>query len=66
MLLNAGSGAFYPPVSFATGSQPRAVSVGDFNGDGRIDAAVANAGPGNAVVLLNDGAWPDADAPLIG
>lgn len=32
---------------------PESVAVGDFNGDGRADLAVANSGSGNVSVLLN-------------
>jgi hypothetical protein len=35
--------AFVAPVSYATGTTPAAVAVGDFNGDGRDDMAVASA-----------------------
>ena len=34
--------AFDKKVDFATGSSPRSVSIGDFNGDGKLDLAVAN------------------------
>ncbi len=45
--------AFTPQQSFATGSQPMAVAVGDFNGDGKPDLAVANYVANNVSVLLN-------------
>jgi hypothetical protein len=32
--------------------------VGDFNGDGWPDLAVANAFPNGVAILLNDGNWP--------
>ena len=41
------------------------MAVGDFNGDGRPDVAVANAGSGTVSVLLNDGGWPDRNAPSL-
>jgi hypothetical protein len=50
------------PVSFATasdfgtGSSPAFVLVGDFNGDGRQDLAVANGGSNDVSILLDDGA----------
>ena len=38
---------FGPPKTYAVGTNPVAVVVGDFNGDGKTDLAVANAGSGN-------------------
>jgi hypothetical protein len=42
VLLQQTNGVFLPAVSYATGSQPRAVKSGDFNNDGRLDLVVAN------------------------
>lgn len=43
------------PVAFyAVGALPRAIAVADFNGDGRSDVAVANAGDGTVTVLFGD------------
>jgi hypothetical protein len=58
VLLNttpAGASAptFAAQQPFAVGSGPDAVAVGDFNGDGRPDLAVANANGGTMSVLLN-------------
>jgi FG-GAP-like repeat/Abnormal spindle-like microcephaly-assoc'd, ASPM-SPD-2-Hydin/FG-GAP repeat len=40
----------------ATGSSPLSVATGDFNGDGKLDLAVANSGSGNNVsILLGNG-----------
>jgi hypothetical protein len=55
VLLGNGKGAFQataenPP----TGVDPQALAVGDFNGDGNLDLAVANAG-GTVTVLLGNG-----------
>src|SRR5262245_42717254 len=36
--------SFGAKTDFATGDKPRSVAVGDFNGDGTLDLAVANAG----------------------
>src|SRR5438132_4232718 len=50
------------PVTFATatnfglGTTPLSVAVGDFNGDGKQDLAVANDGSNNVSVLLGNGA----------
>jgi len=42
-------------VNFAAGSNPQSLAVGDFNGDGKADLAVANYNSGNVSVLLGDG-----------
>ena len=42
VLLGNGDGTFQPQVTYAVGSCPDAIVAGDFNGDGRIDLAVAN------------------------
>src|SRR5207245_2632375 len=55
VLLGNGDGSFQPVQSFAAGSDARAVAVGDFNGDGRPDLAVANAGSNTVSVLLGNG-----------
>src|SRR5205085_1783050 len=48
---------FGSPVVLGTGSDPRAVTTADFNGDGKLDIAAANQGSGtNTIsVLLGDG-----------
>src|SRR5262249_36347335 len=57
VLLGDGSGAFSPasrsPLSVRR--YPLSVAVGDFNGDGNLDIAVANAGSKNVSVLLGYG-----------
>src|SRR5262249_47685951 len=47
------SAAFLPQQTFATGSAPSSVAVGDVNGDGRPDLLVANFGSATVSVLLN-------------
>src|SRR5262249_48085849 len=37
--------SFAPPVTFPVGVDPRAVTVADFNNDGKPDLAVVNQGP---------------------
>jgi hypothetical protein len=45
--------SFAPAVSFFTGTEPISVAVGDFNGDGKPDLAVADASSNAVSVLLN-------------
>ena len=40
---------------FDAGSNPQSVCTADFNGDGKMDLAVANSGSSTVRVLLNDG-----------
>ncbi|MEZ2280071.1 MAG: FG-GAP-like repeat-containing protein, partial [Microcoleus sp.] len=44
---------FATKVDFTTGTGARSVSIGDFNGDGKPDLAVASQGSNNASILLN-------------
>jgi hypothetical protein len=78
ILLGNGNGTFTPAsgspitVSFA----PESVAVGDFNGDGKLDLAVANecgsdptcSSPGNVAILLGngDGTFTAAPSPSVG
>jgi hypothetical protein len=58
ILLADGAGGLAPasgsPV--AAGSAPLAVAAGDFNGDGRLDLAVANNASNDVSILLGNGA----------
>jgi FG-GAP-like repeat len=47
--------SFSSPVSYAVGTGPIEVVVADFNGDGKPDLAVANAGSNNISILLGNG-----------
>ena len=49
--------------AFAVGTSPVSVTIGDVNGDGRPDAAVANADSRDLSVLLNDGNWATLPPP---
>jgi len=40
---------------FSAGNDPRAVAIGDFDGDGKQDLAIADAGTNSVSVLLGDG-----------
>jgi uncharacterized repeat protein (TIGR01451 family) len=46
---------FASAVTYPVGNGPSAVVVGDFNGDGKLDLAVANAGSNSVSVLLGNG-----------
>jgi FG-GAP-like repeat len=46
---------FGNPTNYPVGTQPGAVATGDFNHDGRLDLAVANAASNNISILLGNG-----------
>ncbi len=50
-----GASAFQSAVSYAAGTNPAALALGDFNGDGKTDIAVANNGSGNVTILAGNG-----------
>ncbi len=53
------------PVSVGSGagSEPFSIAVGDFNGDGNLDLAVANFDDGTVAILLGDGTGYFSPAP---
>src|SRR5262245_32475521 len=53
VLLGSGTGTFQSAAPYAAGDAPASVAVGDFNGDGRPDLAVANLLSDSVSVLLN-------------
>jgi len=55
ILLGDGTGNFALASSPMTGDDPTSVAVGDFNGDGNLDLAVANGNSNTASILLGDG-----------
>jgi FG-GAP-like repeat len=65
---SGGDPSFAPGPSLPLGATPVAAAVGDFNGDGSQDLAVANAGYRNNLrILLNDGSahfLPAEGSPL--
>lgn len=68
ILLGRGDGAFTPaPDSpFQAGKSSTAVAIGDFDGDGIGDVAVANMGSDDVTVLLGgrSGLWPAKGSPF--
>ncbi|MCO5053821.1 MAG: VCBS repeat-containing protein [Verrucomicrobiae bacterium] len=52
ILLGRGDGTFGPPTNCLADGSYHAVAVGDFNGDGQADLAVAESTPGNQVHVL--------------
>jgi hypothetical protein len=55
VLLGTGTGAFIGATDVAAGESPYAVSVGDFNSDGKQDLAAANVGSNSVAILLGTG-----------
>jgi hypothetical protein len=55
VLLGNGDGTFQAPRNFGTGTRPNSVALGDFNGDGLADLAVANETSGSVSLLLGNG-----------
>ncbi len=49
----SGTIAFIPKVDFTTGTQPNTVIIGDIDGDGKPDMAVANQGSASTSMLAN-------------
>jgi len=59
VLLGNGDGTFGMKTNFVTGKNASSVAIGDVDGDGRPDLAVANEGANTVSVLLgnNDGSF---------
>jgi hypothetical protein len=53
--LAAHAGQFLDAPQYPVGASPQAVAVGDFNGDGNLDVAVANSTDNTISVLLGNG-----------
>ncbi len=68
VLLGNGAGSLGQPIktlTSTTGGSPSSLVMGDFNDDGRPDAAAPNLGSNNVAVLLNDGDWPNQNSPRL-
>jgi hypothetical protein len=55
VLLGDGDGTFQPNVDYATAVGPIAVTLGDFNGDGKVDLAVSDGSSNTVSILLGNG-----------
>ena len=68
ILLGIGGGGFAasPGSPFNTGAQPASLVVGDFNGDGVADLAVANSGSNSILIMTGDGSgtFSAGNAPI--
>ena len=63
ILLGRHDGTFFVAPSITVANIPSALATGDFNGDGKIDIAVANSGGSSVTILLNDGLGGFTPAP---
>ena len=48
----AQTASFGPATNYSVGGNPQSVAIGDLNGDGTLDLAVANQGSGTISILL--------------
>ena len=55
LLLNNGDGTFQPATTLSAGPYPGSIAAADFNGDGKVDLAVTNAGNAEVSILLGNG-----------
>ena len=72
VLLNSGNGAFQAAKTFTAGTSPTSIAVGDWNGDGKQDIAVADTYSTNmpqAKLMLylgnGDGTFQEKPAPQV-
>jgi hypothetical protein len=56
---------FAPAVNYGAGTNPTSVTSADFNGDGRIDFAVANQGVGLGYATIHIGSGTGIFAPAV-
>src|SRR5215472_9807957 len=55
IFLGNGDGSFQPQVTYPAGTLPASIVTADFNGDGKLDLAVANVIDNTISVLLGNG-----------
>jgi uncharacterized repeat protein (TIGR01451 family) len=55
LLSGIGDGTFTDGAKYPVGADPQAAAIGDFNGDGSADLAVANLSSSNVSILLGNG-----------
>lgn len=57
IFLGNGDGTFQPPINNLAAATPLAIAIGDFNGDGKLDAAVGenNVGVSQLEILTGNG-----------
>jgi len=55
ILFGNGDGTFQPPIDYPVGNRPSGPAIGDFNGDGAPDIAVASMNSNDVTIFLNDG-----------
>ncbi len=53
MLVNTDEGGFQAKLDYVTGGHPNSIAIGDLNGDGKPDLAIANSSENTLSVLLN-------------
>ena len=61
----ASTGTFHTGTDYTVGLNPNATAVGDFNGDGKADLAVANRNSNTVSILLGNGDAPSRRASTI-
>jgi sugar lactone lactonase YvrE len=66
IFLGKGDGAFQPAVSYSLQTYGYGLAVGDFNGDGKLDLAVASSGSVSVLLGNGDGTFQAETAYAVG